>query len=1517
MPTPIEALELQVQSGSTASAVNGIDALSATLDRLKNVAKGGMGLTTVANQLKSLSSALTVMDGSAVAKIDQLTTSLDKLKGLENLKISSSIANQLVNIGAAADLLNGADFSGLTELSTAMAPLNNLGKATGLQSAITQLKKVPELATTLNGVDWSTFESQMQRLVSNLTPLASQLNAVSAAFSRLPSNIRRAVSATNAAAAANTRAGNSYVNFAAKAGITYATLRKASNILSSWITKSNKYIEDLNLFTASMGEYAEQAHEYAERVSEVMGIDPAEWMRNQGIFNTITKGFGVVADRAYIMSKNLTQLGYDLSSFFNISYEDAFQKLQSGIAGELEPLRRLGYDLSVARLQQEAYALGIDKSVNAMNQAEKSELRYYAIMTQVTTAQGDMARTLNAPANQLRILQAQITQAARALGNIFIPVLNKVLPYAIALAKAVRLVAAEIASLFGFELPEIDYSGLTSGASAVGGLADDANDAASGLGSAAENAKKLKRSLIGIDELTILPSPDTGSGGGGGGAGSVGGGGGLGFDLPEYDFLGDAISTRVDEIMGELTPAINWLKDNLRGILEISAAIGVPYLLKTIGDSMSKLQGLKKLLAVTATIALEFAVNEWSIKKYFESDGVLSGLKYLLLDVFSTGAASYLLYRTLGPTGLILGVGVGIVANAVGISMGIANGAEFTDPKTFIATALTVALGGIGGAIGLSKIGFFPGEGAVIGATFALSLSLTAINFGAIASGQLDSGSLASILNTVASSLAAGLGGYVLAGGLFGAAAGPVGLAIGLGVGLVINIVAASIADRQNIRSIVFDAFMESSNGQMTLTDIEVEFESLSQAVSASFQSMADSGSNLETVRTDISDTITSVNTLVGEVAIGAVDIAENIEAIKGSFDQLKQDSAAIFEEERQIIIQGLAGSIGEVAEAVGIDLPAVSSLVNSLSTTSSETARGFIDELSNLSQAYADGTISAEDYYSRYYGIMSDFQTLMGDTSALEQYAQSVDTWKSSMNFTDIVDGASVDIPALREIFTGFETSYSESVAAINEGSDTFATSIDDLKRAAETAGVELSETELRDLATLLLGSEADRASAIATMQGYYGEVLDAVQTNLFTGLEGQVAALEQEYESKSPVYKLFHSEAEYVQSGLATYNSDIVEPILAEIQSSMERIGLEGEPWATGAMQQVLDGLVTYSYDEYGATISTNLNDIGTLIQGALGDVSTTTVPVAEATGESIAEGLLNGNEDYINENKGVFESVISHLPQWTKDLFGIHSPSTVFAEIGGYMADGLLSGMNDDMNAKWPGVWGSIASTVSGGVESLRTQVSISSSGIGNPIISGFQSVIDNLGSFGWGSVGTGIATGIINGMYNIGSALWDWGSSLLQSVKNMFSIHSPSRVFADEVGYFMGTGVGVGFENATPYILSSIAGVSDDMQEAFAAANMAMTAETAFQVNPDMRVQYDSSAYAEFEADDLAGVMQAISEDQISVIYAAAQQVIQAINEKDMNAYMDGRRVSDGVADMEYRRARRLGHSPRTV
>lgn len=586
MSTTIEQLELEVQSSAT-SAVAQLDALASTLGKLKSATKGGAGLTSVAKQLTTLNNSLNGVSSDNAEKLNKLAQGLQTLSTCGNLKLSSSVANQITNLGTAVRSLNGTDFSALSSLANALTPLSTIGKS-NLNSFISQLQRLPQAVQALNGVDIGGLGTQISQLVSalsplsqmgknNLTsfvtqlgkipdlmkslqtvnigelasqiqqladafaPLATQMQAISSGFASFPARIQKLITSTNNLSTANDKASKSYVNLAAKISIAVVAVKKAASVLASFINKSNEYVEDLNLFTVSMGEYASAAQEYAERVSEILGIDPAEWMRNQGVFMTITKGFGVASDRAYTMSQNLTQLGYDISSFFNIPFEESMQKLQSGISGELEPLRRLGYDLSVARLQEEAYALGIDKKVSAMTQAEKAELRYYAIMTQVTAAQGDMARTLEAPANQLRILQAQVTQCARAIGNIFIPMLNAILPYAIAVVKVIRLISEALARLVGFKMVEIDYSSL-------GSVSSGASDVADNLGDATDKAKELKNALLGIDELNVISENDSSSSG----VGDIGGAGGLGFDLPTYDFLGDAVSTRIDEIVQKM-----------------------------------------------------------------------------------------------------------------------------------------------------------------------------------------------------------------------------------------------------------------------------------------------------------------------------------------------------------------------------------------------------------------------------------------------------------------------------------------------------------------------------------------------------------------------------------------------------------------------------------------------------------------------------------------------------------------------------------------------------------------------------------------------------------------------------------------------------------------------------------------------------------------------------------------------------------------------------------------------------
>lgn len=403
----------------------------------------------------------------------------------------------------------------------------------------------------------------------------------------------------------NNSSAKSFGNLATKVAAAALSLKKVGKTIASWITESNEYVENLNLFTVSMGQYAEEAQKYAEMVGEVMGIDPSAWMRNQGVFMTLATGFGVATDRAATMSQQLTQLGYDISSFYNTSVEDAMQKLQSGLSGELEPLRRLGYDLSQAKLEATALSLGVDKAVSSMTQAEKAELRYYAIMTQVTQVQGDMARTLEAPANQMRIFQAQTEQAARALGNIFIPALNAILPYAIAAVKVLRIIADAVAALFNFTLPEMDYSN-------VGNVG---NQVAEGFEDANKEVAKMKRTLLGIDELNVLSDNSNSSG-------SDLGGGSFDFALPTYNFIDEATNNRVNEIVNAMKEWLgitddidSWsdlLDTRLGSILKTVGLIGVGIAAwKVTKGTIDAIAAIRALLAkpsyaivISATVAI-------------------------------------------------------------------------------------------------------------------------------------------------------------------------------------------------------------------------------------------------------------------------------------------------------------------------------------------------------------------------------------------------------------------------------------------------------------------------------------------------------------------------------------------------------------------------------------------------------------------------------------------------------------------------------------------------------------------------------------------------------------------------------------------------------------------------------------------------------------------------------------------------------------------------------------------------
>ena len=328
----------------------------------------------------------------------------------------------------------------------------------------------------------------------------------------------------------------------------YGAFRTAAQTMAGWFNESNEYIETVNLFNVTMGDAAPAAKEYAQAVEKAMGIDSKDFMQYQGIFKNLTAGFGVVEEDANKMSQNLTQLSYDMASFFNTDVETSFDKLSSAMSGQVKGLRDFGIDTTVATLQEYALSQGIQTKVRAMTQAEKAMLRYNYIMDKSIHMQGDMARTINTPANALRILESQLTRMKRALGNIISVLVTQWIPYVQAAVELLTEWANAIAVYFGFD--PSDFEADTSGVTTSWG------DAEEGVDDYTDSLKKAQKQMMGFDELNIIQNPNSDSGSGSGAAGSSGGLNGM--ELKEYDFLKGLKTKNLDEIKEKLKEIFKW-----------------------------------------------------------------------------------------------------------------------------------------------------------------------------------------------------------------------------------------------------------------------------------------------------------------------------------------------------------------------------------------------------------------------------------------------------------------------------------------------------------------------------------------------------------------------------------------------------------------------------------------------------------------------------------------------------------------------------------------------------------------------------------------------------------------------------------------------------------------------------------------------------------------------------------------------------------------------------------------------
>lgn len=327
-----------------------------------------------------------------------------------------------------------------------------------------------------------------------------------------------------------------------------------NNLFYNQLTNVSKEYGDLE---KSATRYYEKAIEYQNKLYEATHLNRVENMKSQGTFFQLFNAQNVGEDLSYRLSESLSNAAIDLSSLFNIDYDQMVEKLKSGIIGNSRPLRELGIDVTEGTMQGILDNLGIDATVEQLTFAEKEVLRYMTILDQVGYAQGDFTNTFMQSANQIRVFQNELTTVGQMIGTIFNKLLGNVLYVARGIIMAVEEILTALGSLIG-----VDWSD-TGSTRPLASLGEEVDDVSAGIGGATAKAKEFKKQLMSFDEIHNITPPDSSSGGGGGGVGGLSGllNSDLTNSIKDWTSNFEKIDDRAKSIKDSILKALGFTRD--------------------------------------------------------------------------------------------------------------------------------------------------------------------------------------------------------------------------------------------------------------------------------------------------------------------------------------------------------------------------------------------------------------------------------------------------------------------------------------------------------------------------------------------------------------------------------------------------------------------------------------------------------------------------------------------------------------------------------------------------------------------------------------------------------------------------------------------------------------------------------------------------------------------------------------------------------------------------------------------
>lgn len=545
----LDSLEVKI-TGTATKAINSVDKLINQLTRLST------SLATVnGSSLNSLASGVSQL-GSAMQNMNVKTTDFTRLaKNIAKISSvdSAALANTAISLEAVTKTVAG--ISAIPQNATQVTEFaKSLGKLGG-KSIENATANIPKLGNALNGL--MTTLSRAPNVSSNVIAMTNALANLASQGSKVgtsSNSLQKSLYGVSTSARTATRSSWSLASAIGKFYATYFMVIRGSKKLIEAIKSTTDYIEAFNYQAVAFGKIGSEwdkdyekygydnATAYAEsfqnKVNDTLGklsglkvnvqggLLEESGAKNLGLniqeitqyasqLASVTNSLGQTGEATAAITKSMTMLAGDISSLFNVDYSTVAQNLQSGLIGQSRALYKYGIDITNATLATYAYNLGISKSVSEMTQMEKQQLRVLAILDQSKVSWGDLANTINSPSNMLRQFSNNMKEVGMVAGQLFIPILSKVMPVVNGVTIAIKRLLVNLASLMGVK---IDFESF--GQSGYKDTSDGLEDISDGYQNVADSAKKATLSLMGFDEINKLQDDTSSSKGSSGGGGS-------------------------------------------------------------------------------------------------------------------------------------------------------------------------------------------------------------------------------------------------------------------------------------------------------------------------------------------------------------------------------------------------------------------------------------------------------------------------------------------------------------------------------------------------------------------------------------------------------------------------------------------------------------------------------------------------------------------------------------------------------------------------------------------------------------------------------------------------------------------------------------------------------------------------------------------------------------------------------------------------------------------------------------